>query len=120
MAASPIEARVDAKVAMTGRQQLIAVLLLGTNFMLSVDFSILNIALPEVGRAVGLDVADFPWVTSAFALPAAGLSLLFGRLGDIYGRRRMFVAGLALLALASLLGGVATGPTLLLAARAVQ
>jgi MFS family permease len=105
---------------MTARQRLIVVLLLGTNFMLSVDFSILNIALPEVGRAVGLDLADFPWVASAFALPAAGLSLLFGRLGDIYGRRRMFVAGLALLALASLLGGVATGPTLLLGARALQ
>ena len=105
---------------MTARQRLIVVLLLGTNFMLSVDFSILNIALPEVGRAVGLDLADFPWVASAFALPAAGLLLLFGRLGDIYGRRRMFVAGLALLALASLLGGVATGPTLLLGARTLQ
>jgi MFS family permease len=115
-----IEARPDATVAMTARQRLIAVLLLGTNFMLSVDFSILNIALPEVGRAVGLDLADFPWVATAFALPAAGLSLLFGRLGDIYGRRRMFVAGLTLLAAASLLGGVATEPALLLAARALQ
>jgi MFS family permease len=105
---------------MTARQRLIAVLLLGTNFMLSVDFSILNVALPEVGRAVGLDLANFPWVTTAFALPAAGLSLLFGRLGDIYGRRRFFVGGLALLAAASLLGGIATGPALLLAARALQ
>ena len=120
MAASEtIEARTS-EIAMTARQRLIVVLLLGTNFMLSVDFSILNIALPEVGRAVGLAVADFPWVTSAFALPAAGLSLLFGRLGDVYGRRRMFVAGLALLALASLLGGIATGSTLLLGARALQ
>ena len=86
-----IKARAHATVAMTARQRLIAVLLLGANFMLSVDFSILNIALPEVGRAVGLDLANFPWVTTAFALPAAGLSLLFGRLGDIYGRRRLFV-----------------------------
>jgi MFS family permease len=114
-----IEAPTSA-IATTARQQLIVVLLLGTNFMLSVDFSILNIALPEVGRAVGLDLADFPWVASAFALPAAGLSLLFGRLGDIYGRRRMFMAGLALLAVASLLGGIATGSTLLLGARALQ
>ncbi len=105
-----IKARANATVAMTARQRLIAVLLLGTNFMLSVDFSILNIALPEVGRAVGLDLANFPWVTTAFALPAAGLSLLFGRLGDIYGRRRLFVGGLALLAAASLLGGISTGP----------
>jgi MFS family permease len=97
-----------------------AALLLGTNFMLSVDFSILNIALPEVGQAVGLDLADFPWVATAFALPAAGLSLLFGRLGDICGRRRMFVAGVSLLAAASPLGGVATEPALLLTARALQ
>src|SRR5499426_2031453 len=115
-----VEARANAMVAMTARQRLIVVLLLGTNFMLSVDFSILSIALPEVGRAVGLDLADFPWMTTAFALPAAGLSLLFGRLGDIYGRRRLFVIGLALLTVASLLGGIATGPTLLLAARALQ
>jgi MFS family permease len=115
-----VEARANATVAMTARQRMIVVLLLGTNFMLSVDFSILNIALPEVGRAVDLDLANFPWVATAFALPAAGLSLLFGRLGDIYGRRRLFVGGLALLALASLLGGISTGPLLLLAARALQ
>lgn len=115
-----LEAQANASVAMTARQRLIAVLLLGTNFMLSVDFSILNVALPEVGRAVGLDLADLPWIATAFALPAAGLSLLFGRLGDIYGRRRLFVGGLALLALASLMGGLATGPLLLLGARALQ
>lgn len=120
MATTEPSRRADATIAMTARQRLTAVLLLGTNFMLSVDFSILNIALPEVGRGVGLGLADFPWVTTAFALPAAGLSLLFGRLGDIYGRRRLFVGGIGLLALASLLGGIATGPALLLAARALQ
>lgn len=106
--------------AMTPRQRLIAVLLLGTNFMLSVDFSILNIALPEVGRAVGLDLVSLPWVATAFALPAAGLSLLFGRLADLYGRHLLFLLGLALLAASSLMGGLATGPVTLLAARALQ
>ena len=72
--------------------------------MLSADFSILNIALPVVGEAVGLNVNTLPWVATAFALPAAGLSLLFGRLGDLYGRRRIFLTGLSLLAAASLLG----------------
>lgn len=110
----------DETLNMTPRQRLIAVLLLGTNFMLSVDFSILNIALPEVGRAVGLDLVSLPWVATAFALPAAGLSLLSGRLADLYGRRRMFLLGLALLAAASLMGGVATGPATLLSARALQ
>jgi len=112
--------RAEGTIAMTARQRLIAVLLLGTNFMLSVDFSILNIALPEIGRVVGLDLANLAWVTTAFALPAAGMSLLFGRLGDLYGRRRLFVIGLSLLAAASLLGGVSTGPAPLLAARALQ
>ncbi len=103
---------------MTARQRLIVVLLLGANFMLSADFSILNIALPEVGQAVGLKVSEFPWVATSFALPAAGLSLLFGRLGDLYGLRRMFIIGLALLSASSFLGGLATEPVLLLVARA--
>ncbi|MFC5947533.1 MFS transporter [Pseudonocardia lutea] len=105
---------------MTGRQRLIAVLLLGASFMLSVDFSILNIALPVVGDAVGLDVDRLSWVSTAFALPAAGLALLFGRLGDVFGRRGMFMAGLAVLAGASLLGGFAGNAVLLLGARALQ
>src|SRR3954462_13208498 len=103
---------------MTARQRLIVVLLLGANFMMSADFSILNIALPVVGNAVGLGVDNLAWVSTAFALPAAGLSLLFGRLGDLYGRRRIFLTGLFLLMAASLLGGISTEPALLLAARA--
>ena len=105
---------------MTARQRLIVVLLLGANFMLSADFSILNIALPVVGEAVGLSIDNLPWVSTAFALPAAGLSLVFGRLGDLYGRRRIFLIGLFLLTAASLLGGISTEPALLLAARALQ
>jgi MFS family permease len=105
---------------MTARQRLMVMLLLGANFMLSVDFSILNIALPVVGKAVGLGVGSLPWVSTAFALPAAGLSLLFGRLGDLYGRRRIFLTGLSLLTAASLLGGISTGAAPLLAARALQ
>jgi MFS family permease len=104
----------------TARQRLIVVLLLGANFMMSADFSILNVALPVVGKAVGLSVNNLPWLTTAFALPAAGLSLLFGRLGDLYGRRGIFLAGLSLLVAASLLGGVSTGPTSLLIARTLQ
>src|ERR1700758_436540 len=105
---------------MTARPRLVLVLLLGANFILSADFSILNIALPEVGEAVGLSVDNLPWVSTAFALPAAGFSLLFGRLGDLYGRRRIFLIGLFLLTVASLLGGISTEPALLLAARALQ
>src|ERR1700722_9115065 len=116
----PIAEVANSAPGMTARQRLIIVLLLGANFMLSADFSILNIALPLVGEAVGLDVINLPWVTTTFALPATGLSLLFGRLGDLYGRRRIFLAGLSLLTAASLLGGFSTGPASLLAARALQ
>ena len=91
----------------TPGQRVVLLLLLGAGFMLSVDFSILNVALPEAGSGVGLDVDRFSWIATAYALPAAGFTLLFGRLGDIVGRRRLFLAGMALLAAASLLGGIA-------------
>jgi MFS family permease len=115
-----IEGRPNEALTMTTRQRLILILLLGANLMLSADFSILNVALPMVGKAVGLGVDDLPWVTTTFALPSAGLSFLFGRLGDLYGRRRIFLAGLSLLAVASLLGGISTGSALLLVARTLQ
>jgi MFS family permease len=104
----------------TGRQRLILLVLLGAGFMVSVDFSILNVALPETGAGVGMDVAQFPWITAAYALPSAGFALLFGRLADLFGRRRLFVLSMVVLTAASLLGGLATGPEVLLAARALQ
>jgi len=104
----------------TGRQRLTLFLLLGAGFMLAVDFSILNVALPQVGTGVGLATASLPWIASAFALPAAGFTLLFGRLADLFGRRRLFLAGVTLLAAASVLGGVATNPAMLLTARVLQ
>jgi MFS family permease len=104
----------------SGRQRLILLVLLGAGFMLSVDFSILNVALPEVGAGVGLGLTGLPWITSAYALPAAGFTLLFGRMADLFGRRRLFLAGMVLLAGASLLGGFASNPETLLTARALQ
>jgi MFS family permease len=94
--------------------------LLGAGFMLSVDFSILNVALPSMGAGVGLGLADLPWVVSAYALPAAGFTLLFGRVADLFGRRRLFLAGIVLLIVASLLGGFATSAAMLLTARVLQ
>lgn len=105
---------------MTTRQKLILTLLLGSQFMLSIDFSILNVALPALGRDLGLAGAELPWVATAFALPSAGFTLLFGRLGDLLGRRRLFLAGLVLLAAGSLAGGLAPSPGVLLTARFAQ
>lgn len=109
-----------APVRMSGRQRLILVLLLGAQFMLAVDFSILNVALPVIGTGLGFALADLQWVATTFALAAAGFTLPAGRLADLVGRRRLFLGGMALLGLASLAGGLATSPGVLLAARLAQ
>jgi MFS family permease len=104
----------------TGRQRIIMVVLIGAGFMLSVDFSILNVALPEVGDGVGLGVTGLPWISTAYALPAAGFALLFGRMADLFGRRRLFLFGIVLLICASLVGGFAANPAMLLTGRVLQ
>ncbi|UXM93803.1 MFS transporter [Paenarthrobacter sp. JL.01a] len=105
---------------MTGRQRLALVVLLAASFTLAVDFSILNVALPAIGADVGFGLENLQWIATAFALCAAGLTLLFGRVADIAGRRRMFLLGMALLGVASLAGGLATVPAVLLIARVGQ
>lgn len=106
--------------AFTRRQSLVLLVLLGAGFLLALDFSILNVALPEIGAGVGLSNADLPWIAAAYALPAAGFTLLFGRLADLLGRRRVFLGGMVLLICASALGGLATTPEVLLTARVLQ
>ncbi|MFI6514482.1 MFS transporter [Spirillospora sp. NPDC050679] len=108
------------RAGMTGRHKLILTLLLGAQFMLAIDFSILNVALPVVGEGLGFGLGSLQWIATAFALPAAGFTLLFGRVADLFGRRRMLLAGMALLALGSLIGGLATTPALLLTGRVMQ
>ncbi|WP_238157315.1 MFS transporter [Kribbella sp. VKM Ac-2571] len=108
------------RLRFTSRQRMVLAVLLLAGFMVSVDFSILNVALPDTGAGVGMAVADFPWITAAYMLPSAGFALLFGRVADLFGRRRLFMAGMVVLAVASLLGGLATSAELLLTARALQ
>jgi MFS family permease len=103
-----------------GRARAVLLVLLGAQFLVSVDFSVLNVALPSIGRGLGISVGSLQWVATTFALPAAGFTLLFGRVGDLVGRRRVFVAGLSVLAASCLLGGFATTPAVLLVARALQ
>ncbi|WP_329496629.1 MFS transporter [Kitasatospora herbaricolor] len=109
-----------AAATMTGRQRVVLVVLLAAQFMLAVDFSILNVALPVIGRGLGFPLGGLQWIVTAFALGAAGFSLLFGRVADLFGRRRVFLLGLAVLAVSSLVGGLATTPWVLLAARVAQ
>ncbi|MFI9116607.1 MFS transporter [Streptomyces venezuelae] len=105
---------------MTGRMRLVLVVLLVAQFMLAVDFSILNVALPVIGQGLGFSLGGLQWIATAFALAAAGFTLLFGRVADLVGRRRLFLGGMALLGVSSLVGGLATGPEMLMAARVAQ
>lgn len=105
---------------LTGRLKVILAVLLVAQFMLAVDFSILNVALPVIGDGLGFTLANLQWIGTAFALCAAGFTLFFGRIGDLVGRKRIFLAGLAVLGAASLAGGLATSPEVLIAARIAQ
>jgi EmrB/QacA subfamily drug resistance transporter len=98
----------------------ILTLLCAAQFMVVLDFSIVNVALPSIQRAFDVSQAWLQGLVSAYALTFGGLLLLGGRAADLFGRRRMFSFGLLLFALASLLGGVAPNPALLVAARALQ
>src|ERR1035441_5576671 len=104
----------------TTKQRLMLFVLPGAGFMLSVDFAIMTVALPRLGAGVGLSLASLPWVAAAYALPAAGFTLLFGRLADLFGRRRQFMAGMFLLIGASLLGGFAPRAALPLTDREIK
>ncbi|MGW6938557.1 MFS transporter [Streptomyces xanthophaeus] len=96
------------------------VLLCGVQLLMLLDFSIVNVALPRIETSLGFSHNGVQWVVSAYALTYGGLLLLGGRLSDQLGRRRMLVPGLALFGLASLIGGLATSPGLLVAMRALQ
>lgn len=118
--ATTSEAAPPTSVRMTGRQVAALVVLLASQFMMAADFSVLNVALPEVGTSLGFSTGSLQWITTTFALCAAGCTLVFGRVGDYVGRRRIFTAGMVLLSVSSLVGGLADSPTMLLVARTLQ
>ncbi|MFI8293052.1 MFS transporter [Streptomyces sp. ms191] len=95
-------------------------LLCSAQFMLVLDFAIVNVALGAMQRDLGFTASGLQWVVGAYALFYGGFLLLGGRAGDVFGRKRMFVAGLGIFTLASLVGGIATEPWQLVLARAVQ
>jgi EmrB/QacA subfamily drug resistance transporter len=88
--------------------------------MIVLDATIVNVALPHIQTALGFSDTNLEWVVNAYALTFGGLLLLGGRSGDLLGRRRVFIAGILVFTLASLLGGFATDQAWLLAARAIQ
>jgi EmrB/QacA subfamily drug resistance transporter len=96
------------------------ILLCLAQFMVILDITVVNVALPAIGADLSLDRAALTWVVTAYTLCFGGLMLLGGRLADLLGRRRMFLAGLTIFTLASLGAGLAGDGTVLVAARALQ
>ena len=105
----------------TPRAKNLALALLAmTQFVIVIDASIVNVALPSIGAALHFSRDDLSWVVNAYTLTFGGFLLLGGRLADLLGRRRMFMIGLVVFSLASLAGGLAQSEAWLIASRAVQ
>src|SRR5881628_1391505 len=102
------------------RRWIALILLCIAQFVVVLDASIVNVALPTIGKALHFSESNLPWVVNAYVLTFGGFLLLGGRMADLLGRRRVFMAGLVLFALASLVGGFASTSGQLIAARAVQ
>ncbi len=96
------------------------ILLCSAQFVVVLDASIVNVALPSIGRALDFSQENLPWVVNAYVLTFGGFLLLGGRIADLLGRRRVFMAGLMLVAVASLAAGFASTEGQLIAARAAQ
>src|SRR6478609_6861289 len=109
----------DSGTHVTSRWVALAVIAVA-QFMVVLDVTIVNVALPTIQGALGFSADGLQWVVNAYTLAFGGLLLLGGRMSDVLGRRRVFLAGLALFAAASLAGGFAGSSSALIAVRAIQ
>ncbi len=114
--ADPAQARPERKLHLGWALVLISI----AQLMVVLDATIANIALPYIQADLNISQANLTWVVTGYALAFGSLLLLGGRLGDLYGRRKIFMTGLVIFAVASLLGGFATNEPLLLGARGLQ
>jgi EmrB/QacA subfamily drug resistance transporter len=98
----------------------ILVLVCIAQFMVILDATVVNVALPSIQKDLGLSEANLQWIVNAYALVFGGFLLLGGRAGDLLGRKRLFLAGVVVFTVASLLNGLATSSTWLISTRALQ
>src|SRR5438094_8208418 len=121
--------RIDAEPSATGRSPagsgrvvptwiVLALVCLG-QFMVVLDISIVNVALPSIQAELRFTASGLQWVVNAYTLTFAGFLLLGGRAADLFGRRRMFLAGLGMFTAASFVGGLAQSSGMLIGARAL-
>lgn len=109
-----------AKTLRNGSSALVLAVVCIAQFMVVLDISIVNVALPDMRRDLGMSQNGLAWVLNAYTLTFAGFLLLGGRAADLWGRRRLFLIGVALFSLTSLLGGLAQSGGELIAARGLQ
>ena len=108
-------------VGQSSHHPTVALVVIATaQLMVMLDLTIVNIALPAIQHALGFSLTNLSWVIDAYVLAFGGLLLFGGRTGDLFGRRTMLIAGIALFTLASLAGGLASGQAWLITARTVQ
>ena len=121
MSATAVQPVTSGRSEVDGRRQALRLaLILVAAFMVVLDFSIVNVALPSIGRELHATAATVQWVITGYAITFGGLLILGGRAADLFGRRTMFVTGLLAFTAASLAGGLARDPALLIAARLLQ
>jgi EmrB/QacA subfamily drug resistance transporter len=121
----PVNATDSGRDSRTGppprsRPRLALAIILTCQLMLMVDATVMNVALPRIEAGLHFSPSSLAWVLDAYTLTFGGLLLLGGRLGDLYGRRKLFTGGILLFTLASLAGGLATSAAWLLTARVLQ
>src|SRR3954451_19732729 len=104
----------------SSKWSVVLVLITLAQFMIAVDFTIVQVALPSIGREFGVSVIGMQWIVTSYGLTLAGFLMLSGRVGDIYGHRKLFIIGVLLFSLASLIGGLASSEIVLILARVVQ
>lgn len=109
----------DVRLASPQGKWILLTTILGSSMAL-LDSTVVNVALPRIGRDLGASLAELQWTVNAYMLTLAGLILLGGSLGDRFGRRKIFVLGVVWFAAASLLCGLAPNPAMLIASRALQ
>src|SRR5258706_16115399 len=98
----------------------VLVLICFAQFMVILDAAVVNVALPSIQKDLGLSEANLQWIVNAYTLVFGGFLLLGGRAGDLLGRKRLFLAGVVVFTIASLLNGLATNSTWLIGTRALQ
>ena len=108
------------KAGSSSQLSVVLALITLAQFMVVVDFTIVQVALPSIGKEFSVSVNGLQWIVTAYGLTLAGFLMLSGRMGDMYGHKKLFIIGVLLFSLASLIGGLAPSEIVLILARVVQ